>query len=197
MPLAPAAGSSVANTRYRSASGALEIQIFVPVSRYAVGASAGPTASARVRIAAASLPAWGSVRAKAPRASPASIGGSQRSCCSGVPQVTTGSCDRMWTDRETAVAMSAAPSSSMTSVQPRYEKPAPPTDSGNGAAVRPSSPIRVNSDRSYRSASSRSMAVGRHLARGELAGGGLEQPFLLGQPPAHPAAGPAGRSGLG
>ena len=66
----------------------------------------------------------------------------------------------MWTDRETAVAMSAAPSSSMTSVQPRYEKPAPPIDSGNGAAVRPSSPIRVNSDRSYRSASSRSIAVG-------------------------------------
>ena len=54
----------------------------------------------------------------------------------------------MWTESETAIAMSAAPSSSMTSVQPRYENPAPPTASGNGAAVRPSSPIRVNSDRS-------------------------------------------------
>ena len=91
----------------------------VPVSRYAVGASAGPTRSARVRIAAASLPACGSVRANAPSASPASIAGSQRACCSGVPQVTTGYCDRMWTESETAIDMSAAPSSSMTSVQPR------------------------------------------------------------------------------
>ena len=120
----------------------------MPVRRYAVGASAGPTRSARVRIAAASLPAWGSVSAKAPSASPASIGGSQRACCSSDPQVTTGYCDRMWTESETAVAMSAAPSSSMTSDQPRYEKPAPPTTSGSGAAVSPSSPILVNSDRS-------------------------------------------------
>ena len=99
-------------------------------------------------MAAASLPACGSVRANAPSASPASIGGSQRACCSAVPQVTTGYCDRMWTESETAIAMSAAPSSSMTSDQPRYENPAPPTDSGSGAAVSPSSPIRVNSDRS-------------------------------------------------
>ena len=33
MPFGPAAGSRVAKTRYRSASGAFEIQIFVPVSR--------------------------------------------------------------------------------------------------------------------------------------------------------------------
>ena len=65
-----------------------------------------------------------------------------------MPQVTTGYCDRMWTDSDTAIAMSAAPISSMTSVQARYEKPAPPTDSGNGAAVSPSSPIAVNSERS-------------------------------------------------
>ncbi len=119
MALVPADGSSVANTRYRSASGAFEIQIFVPVSRYAVGASAGPTRSARIRIAPASEPACGSVRANAPSASPASIGGSQRARCSSVPHVTTGYCERMWTERVTAVDMSAAPSSSMTSVQAR------------------------------------------------------------------------------
>ena len=54
----------------------------------------------------------------------------------------------MWTDSDTAIAMSAAPSSSMTSVQPRYENPAPPTAAGNGAAVNPSAPIFANRDRS-------------------------------------------------
>ena len=66
----------------------------------------------------------------------------------GPADAPTGYCDRMWTERETAIAMSAAPSSSMTNDQPRYENPAPPTDSGNGAAVRPSAPIRSNRPRS-------------------------------------------------
>jgi hypothetical protein len=70
-------------------------------------------------MAAASLPACGSVSANAPSASPLSMAGSQRARCSSVPQVTTGYWDRMWTDRETAIAMSAAPSSSMTRVQPK------------------------------------------------------------------------------
>ena len=76
------------------------------------------------------------------------MAGSQRACCSGVPQVTTGYCDSRWTESDTAIDMSTAPSSSITSVQPRYENPEPPTDSGSGAAVRPSSPILVNSERS-------------------------------------------------
>jgi len=104
--------------------------------------------SARVRMADASLPACGSVSANAPSAPPASIGGSHRACCSRDPQVTTGYCDRMWTESETAIAMSTAPSSSITSVQPTYENPAPPTEVGIGAAVNPSSPIFANSDRS-------------------------------------------------
>jgi hypothetical protein len=66
----------------------------------------------------------------------------------------------MWTDSVTAEAMSAAPISSITSDQPRYEKPAPPSASGNGAAVRPSSPMRRKMPRSKRSLSSRSIAVG-------------------------------------
>ena len=54
----------------------------------------------------------------------------------------------MCTDSDTAIDMSAAPSSSMTSVQPTYENPAPPTEVGNGAAVRPSAPIAAKSERS-------------------------------------------------
>src|SRR5690349_22245250 len=76
------------------------------VQTCALPISAGPTRSARVRIAAASEPACGSVRANAPSASPAIIGGSHRSTCSGVPQVTTGYCDRMCTERLTAEARS-------------------------------------------------------------------------------------------
>jgi len=117
----------------------------VPDNRYE---APSPDRSARVRSAAASDPACGSVSANAPRASPASIAGSQRDFCSSVPHVTTGYCERMWTDSDTAIAMSAAPISSMTSVQARYENPAPPIDSGNGAPVRPSEPIFANSDRS-------------------------------------------------
>ena len=100
----------------------------------------------------------------------------------------------MWTDSDTALAMSAAPSSSITSVQPRYENPAPPTASGNGAAVSPSSPIFANSERSNRSASSRSIGARRELARGEVARGRLEEPLLLGQAAGHrPAAARSGR----
>ena len=62
---------------------------------------------------------------RAPRrtASPAASGPAARH----VPQVTTGYCDRMWTDSDTAMAMSAAPSSSMTSVQAEVRE-AGPTD---------------------------------------------------------------------
>ena len=145
----------------------------------------GPTRSARVRIAAASEPACGSVRANAPSASPDCIAGSQRARCSSVPQVTTGYCDRMCTDSDTAIAMSAAPSSSMTSVQPRYENPAPPTAAGNGAAVSP--------NRAHRSEQGAVVALGLvafdrargHLPLGELASGRLEQSFLVRQRRAH------------
>ena len=69
-------------------------------------------------MAAASEPACGSVSANAPSAEPASMAGSQRARCSSLPQVTTGYCDRTWTDSDTAIAMSARPSSSITSDQP-------------------------------------------------------------------------------
>ena len=102
-----------------------------------------------------------------------------------LPQVTTGYCDRMWTDSETAIAMSAAPSSSMTSVQPRYEKPAPPTASGNGAAGQAEGAHR----REQRPVVALRL-VALDGARGDLALGErarrrLEQTFLVGQRPTH------------
>ena len=81
--------------------------------------------------------------------------------------------------------MSAAPSSSMTSVQPRYENPAPPTDSGNGAAVRPSSPIRANSDAVVALGLVALDGARAPPRAGELAGGRLEEPLLLGQAAGH------------
>ena len=72
-----------------------------------VGLLAVPLRSALSLSAEASEPACGSVRAKAPISLPASMPGSQRDFCSSVPQAMTGYCDRMWTDSETASAMSA------------------------------------------------------------------------------------------
>ena len=73
----------------------------------------------------------------------------------------------------------------MTSVQPRYEKPAPPTDVGNGAAVRPSAPIA----REQRAVVAFRLVpldgARRDLPLGEFAGRGLEQPLLVGQGPTH------------
>ena len=90
--------------------------------------------------------------------------------------------------------MSAAPSSSITSVQPRYENPAPPTASGSGAAVSPS----VAHLREQRTVESLGLVAldgaRRELARGEVARGRLEEPFLLGQAAGHrPAAARSGR----
>ena len=91
----------------------------------------------------------------------------------------------MWTDSDTAIAMSAAPSSSMTSVQPRYENPAPPTD---GRERR-----RGQAERAHRREQRAVVALGLvaldrargELPLGELAGGRLEQSFLVRQRRAH------------
>lgn len=74
MPRAPAPGVVRAKTTAKSASGALEIQHFSPVSAQ----PAGVCSAARLR-AAASEPAPGSLRAKAATARPARTSGSQRS----------------------------------------------------------------------------------------------------------------------
>ena len=47
-----------------------------------------------------------------------------------------------------AIPMSAAAISSQARTQAKYERPAPPSSSGYGIAVSPSSPIRVKSARS-------------------------------------------------
>ncbi len=85
----------------------------------------------------------------------------------------------MWTDRDTAIAMSAAPSSSMTSVHARYEKPAPPMDVGKGAAVSPSAPIPAKSRPVVAFCFVALDRAGCDLALRELARCRLEQPLLL------------------
>ena len=91
----------------------------------------------------------------------------------------------MWTDSDTAIAMSAAPSSSITSVQPRYENPAPPTDSGSGAAGQPEL-AHLREERAVVALRLVALDRGRRqLAGRELAGGRLEEPLLLGQAAAH------------
>ena len=85
----------------------------------------------------------------------------------------------------------------MTSDQPRYENPAPPTDSGSGAAVRPSSPI-LREQRAVVALRLVALDRGRgQLAGRELARGRLEEPLLLGQPAGHPRSRPAARSARG
>ena len=87
----------------------------------------------------------------------------------------------MWTESDTAIAMSAAPSSSMTSVQPRYEKPAPPTDSGNRRGGQP----ELAHPREERAVVAlRLVALDRRrgdLALRELPRRRLEEALLLGQ----------------
>ncbi len=56
--------------------------------------------------------------------------------------------ERTWTERLTAIPMSAAAISSQARTQAKYERPAPPSSSGYGIAVSPSSPIRVKRARS-------------------------------------------------
>ena len=81
-PAAPAPGVVRANTEYRSASGALEIHVFSPVSRHP-----SPSGSAASSSAAASEPAAGSVRAKAGTARPVAISGIQRRASSCPPRL--------------------------------------------------------------------------------------------------------------
>ena len=105
--------------------------------------------------------------------------GSQRARCSSVPQVTTGYCDRMWTDSDTAIAMSAAPSSSMTSVQAEVRE-AGPADRARERRRR--QPERAHLGEQRPVVALRLVALDRpgcDLALREVARGRLEQPLLV------------------
>ena len=86
MPLVPFDRSVMVKSTIASATGPLVIQFLVPLMTYV-----SPLRVAVVRCSAASEPACGSVRPKQPSFSPAANGFSQRSFCSSVPNLRTGS----------------------------------------------------------------------------------------------------------
>ena len=96
---------------------------------------------ARVRVPPASLPASGSVSPNPPSARPAQRSGSQRSCCSGVPNLWIGLAPRP-TPASSVMASdwSALAISSIATHRP-VRSPPPPYGSGKGIPNRPSSPI--------------------------------------------------------
>ena len=103
---------------------------------------ADSSSTARVRVAPASQPASGSVRPKAPRASPATRSASQRSFCSSSPKLKIGLAPRPTpADRVMPIDWSTRPISSMAMHSVLKSAPAPPYSSGNTNPNRPSLPI--------------------------------------------------------
>ena len=104
--------SVFAHTMAMSAMVPFVIHILAPLSTQSV-----PSWRARVRIAAGSEPASGSVRPKHPITSPVCIGGSQRSFCSSEPQRQIANmASDPWT--ETALRIPESPASSSRQVRP-------------------------------------------------------------------------------
>ncbi len=85
MPFLPAAGSVTAKTIATFACSPEVMNCLVPVRTKRL-----PARRARVRSAAASEPASGSVRQNAASISPRAIGRRKRSFCSGVPNLSSG-----------------------------------------------------------------------------------------------------------
>ena len=129
---------------------ALVMNIFVPLISHAVAARR----RAWVRMDAASQPAVGSVRPKAPRARPATRSGSQRCCWSSEPNWKIGLVPRPTAaDSVMPTDWSTRPSSSMARHKVVKSAPLPPHCSGN---TRPNSP---------RSAMARTTSIGKTWSR--------------------------------
>ncbi len=150
-----APGSVTANTVTRSATDPWLMKRFVPVITYS-----SPSATARVRMAAASEPASASVRAKAMSLRPVARSGNQRARCSSSPASRRGSAPSSWTARMSPVVAQARLSCSIARQTVRRSAPTPPWDSGNG---RPR--ISYSARRSLRSAGN-SPARSTSAARG-------------------------------
>ena len=88
IPLRRRGGSALAKTTICSATGALEMKVFVPVRRHRVGSALSFTAT--VCIEATSVPASGSVKANAATARPESAPAMKRDFCSADPKVWIG-----------------------------------------------------------------------------------------------------------
>ena len=111
---------------------------------------------------AASVPALGSVRPKAPSFSPVARSGRYFSFCSWVPKCSMGQQHReVWAEMVTPVLAQALEISSTAMTYSRVPIPTPPNSSATGMPRRPISPILGISSKGKRSCSSSSAAMGR------------------------------------
>jgi hypothetical protein len=133
-------GPSVrANSMNSSAKPPLVIHCLLPRARYVPSS----WRSATVRRAAVSDPMSGSVSAYDPKRRPAARSGSQRSCCSRVPNFMIGTvASPFWAATAAEVPASAAASSSTMSAREVASRPAPPRSSGTVTPRKPRSPMR-------------------------------------------------------
>ena len=111
MSACPGAGSVLQTTRNRSASPASDTQALRPVTR-----QPSPSGRARVVIAVASDPAWGSVSENPPSARPATRSAVQRAFSPSASQPATAAATALCIESENASAASPRPSSSNTSM---------------------------------------------------------------------------------
>src|SRR5215470_5901272 len=161
IPFLPAFRSVTAKTIATSAFFPVVMNCLTPLTIHSL-----PASSARVRIAAASEPACGSLRQKQPRSSPRASCGSHQLFWFSLPKLRIGPhTTEFWT--LTIVAHDASPAaiSSSMSASETWSSPAPPQRSGTQTPKRPSGPISFNASRGKAAVRSHSAARGVSRAR--------------------------------
>ena len=140
IPRFPAAGSVTATIIAMSAVEPAVMNDLVPSM---VQPPPSAPRRARVRIAAASDPVWGSVRRIAPRYSPRASFGSQASFWAAVPCLATAAeTGELLAAITFATPQSAAATSSIASTYETKSAPAPPCSGGTQTPISPTSPMR-------------------------------------------------------
>ena len=125
IPRERAPGVVRANRVYTSASGALEIQALVPVSR-----NPSPSGSARSSSPPASDPASGSDRAKAATARPAATSASHRPRTAGLPAAAIGCAPSPWRASAVSASVDSRASASRSRHSSSADAPGPPRSAG-------------------------------------------------------------------
>ena len=133
--ISPSAVSAVITTRAEMSVPAFVMKIFEPLMTHSPSLS-----SARVREAAASDPAPGSVRPKAASFFPEARSGSHSRFCSSVPKRKIGIVpSEVWAATVIATDESIRVSSSIAIAYETVSEPPPPYSSGIGMPINPSS----------------------------------------------------------
>ena len=181
-PRVPAVDASVrAKTRNVPAWLPFVIHCFEPLSL-----QPSPSATAVERSAPASDPESGSVSAKAPMTRPAARSGTNRRCCSSVPNARIGSVAALvWTATVTPTPASARESSSSTRMYEMKSAPAPPSSSGTQTPISPSSPSFANTCSRERVLAIPAGRVRCDLGVRELVGESLDGALLGGEREVH------------